>query len=78
MARVRAIAIGYADGRLQNPGDEFDVADGIVAPWFVAVGQDFLDPVAEPASKGKRKAKASAEAPAECDAPVGGDAADLM
>lgn len=52
--KVRAIAPGF-HGKLREVDEEFDVADGRKASWYVPVGKE---PAAEkPKAKGKADAK---------------------
>lgn len=32
--RVKATAVGYDNVAVRNPGDEFDMPDGVYAPWY--------------------------------------------
>lgn len=35
--RVRAVALGFYDGQLREPGEEFDIPDGLPGDWYVEV-----------------------------------------
>ena len=46
--QVKATAVGYDGQAVRQPGDVFEMPDGLKAPWFVAVED-------EPAVKAKGK-----------------------
>ena len=54
--RVIATAVGYDNKALRQPGDEFEMPDGMKGSWF----EPKDPPVAPPARKGKAAAQAPA------------------
>jgi hypothetical protein len=63
--KVIAIKMGYY-GQLREPGDEFDVEDGLKASWFVSADKAVSE---KPKSTGKKPQGAPADT---------GDGADLV
>lgn len=61
--KVIAIAKGYDNVKVRNPGDVFDVRDGATASWFKKVEDDRKGPAVEVAEK-PTKAKAKKAEPA--------------
>lgn len=60
MAKVRALRLGFAEGKLQQPGDEFDDGGADASPdcWY--------EPV-KPAAKPKKPEAAPASGPEGAD-----------
>ena len=49
MQQVIAVAVGFDGIVVRNPGDAFDMPDGVTADWFRSADQGALQPKAPPA-----------------------------
>ena len=59
MQQVIAVGVGFDGVVVRNPGDTFDMPDGVTAEWFRAADQGAFEPKAPPpqttADKGRVK-----------------------
>ena len=48
MQQVIAVSVGFDGVTIRNPGDAFDMPDGVTADWFRSADQAALQPKAPP------------------------------
>jgi hypothetical protein len=46
--KAKAISVGFVNGSLVQPGQEFEVPDGAKGSWFVPVGEFKAQPKPKP------------------------------
>lgn len=70
MARFIAVAVGYDNVTVRQPGDEFDLPDGSSASWFKPAAGDAKGPV--------KSKKPKAADPAAGEGEGGGEVGDAI
>jgi hypothetical protein len=70
--RVKAIAVGFYPDTLRQPGEVFEVPEGLTGSWYVPVPKD--EPVVEkPKVESRQKGPRSLSELAKQSAPKGDD-----